>query len=71
MAFKIKSFKEAGINEKEDRFVIVATNGKILCSCSGKGFLSKESAYYGFKVFSRRYREWKKYQKKTDSDNEN
>lgn len=63
MAFKIKSFKEAGINEKEDRFAVVSTNGKIICSCFGNGFLSKQSAYYGFKVFSRRYKEWKKYQK--------
>lgn len=69
MAFKIKSFKEAGINEKEDRFAVVATNGKVICDCFGVGFCNKQAAYDGFKIFNRNYKRWQTYQRKIKYEN--
>lgn len=62
-AFKIVKSETISSIKGEDRFVIMSSTDKLINDCFGNGYTSRQSAYYGFRMFSKRYYNWKKEQR--------
>lgn len=65
MSIKIKTYEQLKADHPHpERFVVVSENGKMICDCFGKGFLTRASAYYGFLLFTKRWNQYKGFARK-------
>lgn len=63
MSFRIKK-------REDDRYVILGLKtDKVIDDCRGYGYLSRETAYYGFVLYvSKRYQKYKREQRKNERE---